>query len=619
MLLQIHTCNQEASTPAGWTATPSSPVSTGTANAAGGTRMTSFYRWWEQGDTAPTVTIAGGTVSNGIITGYRGVHALNPFDATPVATILAAASTTLSMVGITTTTESALIHWAVARDQDLNSTTTVTSYSNDNLRGIVEVHDQVVNTGVGGGVWVGYGYADVAGDTGTLTIGQGSSIAVGLTIALRPAPEDKESNLTDNTLVSDIGSIQVSQEVSLVTSGVGSIGSTSGITVVSLESVELTIYGNSANVYTSNIHLSQILSNAISGNSTLASLGTLTPSQTFFKDISLSGSSANTLVGSILPLQNVIVSPIGTFSLGSTSNISTSQAVSVIVLGNTTTITQGDESTSGYISSEVLGVSSVGVVGPISVSALPVITTIISSNTSSSTTGTISVSQSVSRNVSGNTSIMASGTVEPYVLQMVSIGITGVLSTVEVGSLYRLLNTGITGTLTSTTVRALAPTTGVEMSGTNTIATTSPIITNQALLVPTSGVLSNTLQGYLKVGIEALLQGNTAIGIAGSSSPAITVGIRSTSASISLVDIFTTQEALIAFTGNVLESATGHISSTQSFINFAEVYRTYHVSTVETVDRVLYIIVEIKDHTISSAANDIHYIETLKGEHYVAA
>lgn len=190
MILQVHTCNQAVTTPSGWTAVTNSPVSTGTANTAGGTRVSVYYRFWQSGDAAPACAVTGGTVTNGIIVGYRGVNSTTPFDATPVATTLATASTSLVMTGITTATNNALIHWAIARDQDLASTTEVTAFVNANLTGITETHDQVVSTGVGGGIWTGRGFKATVGATGNTTITQTSSIAVGLTIALRPAPNN---------------------------------------------------------------------------------------------------------------------------------------------------------------------------------------------------------------------------------------------------------------------------------------------------------------------------------------------------------------------------------------------------------------------------------------------
>lgn len=187
MIMTIHTPNQAVTTPTGWTIVTSSPVSTGTANTAGGTRVSTYYRWWQSGDAAPTVSVTSGTVTNGIIAGYRGVDTTTPFDGVaPVATTLATASATLTMTGVTTQTDNACIVWSIARDRDANSTTDVTAFTNANLTGITEVHDQIVNTGVGGGIWCGHGFKATAGATGNTTITQTSSIAVGLTIALRP-------------------------------------------------------------------------------------------------------------------------------------------------------------------------------------------------------------------------------------------------------------------------------------------------------------------------------------------------------------------------------------------------------------------------------------------------
>ena len=220
MILQVHTCNQAVTTPSGWTQATTSPVSTGTANAAGGTRISVYYRWWQSGDAAPTVAVTGGTVTNGIIVGYRGVDTTTPFDGvTPVATTLATASTTLTMTGLTTTTNNALIHWAIARDQDLSSTTAVTAFTNANLTGITETHDQVVNTGVGGGIWTGRGFKTTAGATGNLTITQTSSIAVGITFALRAAPNNYSITALGGAYTLTGGTATLKRDKHIVASG----------------------------------------------------------------------------------------------------------------------------------------------------------------------------------------------------------------------------------------------------------------------------------------------------------------------------------------------------------------------------------------------------------------
>lgn len=185
MLLVVHTCNQPVSAITGWTQVTGSPISTGTVNTAGGTRVAVYYRWWQSGDAAPNVTIPGGTVSNGMIFGYRGVDPTTPFDATPTSNIVTPAETTLTMQGITTATANAWIVHCVARDQDLNNSAAVASPVNANLTGMTERCDKVVNTGVGGGIYVQDGVKASAGATGNTTATQTSSIACNLTIALR--------------------------------------------------------------------------------------------------------------------------------------------------------------------------------------------------------------------------------------------------------------------------------------------------------------------------------------------------------------------------------------------------------------------------------------------------
>jgi hypothetical protein len=200
MVLDVHTCNQAVTTPSGWTPFTGTPISTGTAGAAGGTRLTQFYRWWQSGDTAPTVSVSGGTVSNGIISGYRGIDQTTPFDLNPVSTTLATANTTLTMTGLTTVTDGAMIHIAAARDVDANSTTGVSAFTNANLTGLTEIHDQTVNTAVGGGIFNAYGIKDTAGAIGNTTITQSSSIAVGTVTALRPALGTTYSDSTTEDL-----------------------------------------------------------------------------------------------------------------------------------------------------------------------------------------------------------------------------------------------------------------------------------------------------------------------------------------------------------------------------------------------------------------------------------
>lgn len=185
MLLVVHTANEPSITPSGWAQVPSTPVITGTAGTAGGVWLIAYYRTWQLGDTSPNILVTGGTSSSGMIFAYRGVYLNSPFQSTPTNSVISTASTSLTWSSIDTTTSNSLIFLASARDQDLNTTTAVSSYVNANLTNITERWDQVIDTGTGGGIVVLDGYKATVGATGVTTATQTSSIATSLTIALR--------------------------------------------------------------------------------------------------------------------------------------------------------------------------------------------------------------------------------------------------------------------------------------------------------------------------------------------------------------------------------------------------------------------------------------------------
>lgn len=289
MLLAVHTPNQAVTTPTGWTQVTSSPVSTGTANTAGGTRLSLYYRFWQSGDAAPTVSVSGGTVTNGRIFGYSGVDPTTPFDATPVATTLATASTTLTWNGITTVTANCLIFMASARDQDLNNTAAVSGYTNANLTSLTERNDQVVNTGVGGGVAVVDGFKSTAGATGNTTATQTSSIAVSLTVALRPAPNaytltaqagsytltGQSATLSRNrTLTASAGSYSLTGQSAVITHALAVTGYT-----LTAQAGSYAVTGQSATLTKGRVLTAQAGSYAQTGQSAILKRGRLIAAQ----------------------------------------------------------------------------------------------------------------------------------------------------------------------------------------------------------------------------------------------------------------------------------------------------------------------------------------------------
>jgi hypothetical protein len=62
------------------------------------------------------------------------------------------AATAWTLPSITTTRADSFVFFAIGNDRDTDSTTNVSGYTNSNLANITELHDQVVSTGVGGGI-----------------------------------------------------------------------------------------------------------------------------------------------------------------------------------------------------------------------------------------------------------------------------------------------------------------------------------------------------------------------------------------------------------------------------------------------------------------------------------
>lgn len=77
------------------------------------------------------------------------------------------AATAWTLPSITTAYADSYVFFAIGNDRDTDSTTNVSSYTNSNLANITEIHDQVVSTGVGGGIATIYAEKATAGSTGT--------------------------------------------------------------------------------------------------------------------------------------------------------------------------------------------------------------------------------------------------------------------------------------------------------------------------------------------------------------------------------------------------------------------------------------------------------------------
>ena len=173
------------STAAGFAAVTDSPQATGTTT--NGTRITVFWaRATSTTMAAPTVADPGDHVYARIIT-YRSVVGTgDPWDITGGG-VKAAASTSVTVTGVTTTVADTLIVQAVARDND-SAAAAFSAQANANLTGIVERSDAGTALGNGGGFGVWDGVKATAGATGNTTATVTNSINAFLTIALMPLP-----------------------------------------------------------------------------------------------------------------------------------------------------------------------------------------------------------------------------------------------------------------------------------------------------------------------------------------------------------------------------------------------------------------------------------------------
>lgn len=173
------------SVPNGFAAVPNSPQATGAGTA--GTQLTVFWaRATSAAMAAPVITSPSDHFYARIIT-FRGViNTGNPWDVTGGG-VKAAASTSVTVTGVTTTVANTLIVQAVARDND-NAAAAFSAEANANLTGIAERLDAGTTNGNGGGLGVWTGIKATAGATGNTTANVTNSINAFLTIALKPQP-----------------------------------------------------------------------------------------------------------------------------------------------------------------------------------------------------------------------------------------------------------------------------------------------------------------------------------------------------------------------------------------------------------------------------------------------
>lgn len=174
IILFVESANQTIATPTGFNVL-ATQIGTGTAAAAGGVRIATFYRILEDIADTTTSVADSGDHTTAIKMLFRDTSlADGAFYVT--ATSTQAATTAMVFPAVTAATDESLIVLGVALDTDAASTTTVGTVTNANLTNIVERHDQTVIAGAGGGIAVITGEKATAGSTGTSTATGSTSV-----------------------------------------------------------------------------------------------------------------------------------------------------------------------------------------------------------------------------------------------------------------------------------------------------------------------------------------------------------------------------------------------------------------------------------------------------------
>lgn len=494
ILLFVESANQAVTQPTGYTQVTSSPVSTGTAAAAGGVRLSVYYSFATGADTTTSVADTGDHTC-AIKIAYRGVNTTTPFDVTPVSGIKTPASTSTVFPSITTATNRALIVLSTALDLDANSTTTTGAATNANLTGLAERHDQTVATGVGGGLVIIDGTDAVAGSTGTTTATVTSTVQVFLTIALRESPVTGTLAATEDAdTFSSSGTVLVKGALTVAESGVDTF-SASG-TVVSMA-----VTGS--------------LAAAEAGNDTLSSSGTVLVSG--FLVASEIGSDSFAATGDVIVSGSLSASETGSDSFSAVGTVVVAGSLASSEVGNDSFVSSGKVIVTGSLAVSEVGSDTFTAIGTaivVSSGALSV----TEANDTFSSSGKVLVSGSLANSESGTDAFTSAGLVRvsgsfavtESTDTFTSVGkvvVQGALSSTEVG----LDTFASTGTAPPTRLGAFA-----VLEGNDTLASTAKVIIQGNLVVTEVGADSFVATGFLPISVVVNLSGVAASSLCGS-------------------------------------------------------------------------------------------------------
>lgn len=184
-LLMVETANQAVSAPSGYAAVTNSPQGTGTAGAAGGVRLSVFWKRATGSEVAPTVADTGDHQSAMILCLRGCATSGDPWEAS-AGDVEASASATITFPAVTTLGTDRLIVQMAANDADLSGPQ-VSAWANSTMQFLCEVADNFSGSNTGGGLAAGVGGMNTAGSTGSSTATGPNATQGRITLAFPPA------------------------------------------------------------------------------------------------------------------------------------------------------------------------------------------------------------------------------------------------------------------------------------------------------------------------------------------------------------------------------------------------------------------------------------------------
>lgn len=244
----------------------------------------------------------------------------------------------------------------------------------------------------------------------------------------------------------------------------------------------------------------------------------------------------------------------GVSAVSSISGISVGQTSGISIIGNTGTLTQGDE-----------GSSSVA-----NVNFTPLTTTV--------NTGTVQA------------------------LSAINVSIVGHIAAGVVGSASGTNNftVSINGNTSEITVQSLTPEFKISAASNQITTNTNNMVTNQVVGTSISGNTTTTTLRNIVPGISIQISNNSIVSSIGNVTPKINLNILGNTITPVMSNITVLVSNTVSIYGNTLASLLNNITAYSNNVDYPDIYKRSHTSYIVEQSPISYISIELVDNYISS-------------------